>query len=129
MNLIIAGIDLNIIVARDSFENKWKSVERNLKLLENILRKPHDSIYVLVTVDPIENIVKRSGSHSVGDSIEIATAGVGVTKAISPVPLFSQFFSIVRTHVRYWILRLYLTGIAAAQLRWYLSNMNVIQRI
>ena len=55
--------------------------------------------------------------------------GVGVTKPISSVPLFSEFFSIVKTHVRYWISRLYLTGIAVAQLRWYLSSMNVNQRI
>ena len=55
--------------------------------------------------------------------------GVGVTKPISSVPLFSEFFSIVKTYVRYWISRLYLAGIAAAQLRWYLSNMKVIQRM
>ena len=54
---------------------------------------------------------------------------VGVTKPISFVPLFSEFFSIVKTHVRYRISRWYLTGVAAAQLRWHLSNMNVIERI
>ena len=32
--------------------------------------------------------------------------GVGVIKAISFAPLFSQIFSIAKTHVRYWILRL-----------------------
>ena len=53
--------------------------------------------------------------------------GVGVTKPFSSVPLFSYFLSIVNTHVSYWISRLYLTGVAAAQLRWHLSNMNVIQ--
>ena len=55
--------------------------------------------------------------------------GVGVTKPILSVPLFSEFFSIFETHVRYWISCLYWTGIAAAQLWRYLSNMNVIQRI
>ena len=55
--------------------------------------------------------------------------GVGVTKTISSVPLYSDFFSIIKTHVSYWISRLYLTGVAAAQLRWHLSNMNVIQII
>ena len=55
--------------------------------------------------------------------------GVGVTKPISSVPFFSEIFSIVKTHVRYWISLLYLAGIAAAQLRWYLFNMKVIQRI
>ena len=45
--------------------------------------------------------------------------GVGVTKPISSVPLFSEFFSIVKTHVNY-IDNLYLTGVAAAELRWHL---------
>ena len=62
-------------------------------------------------------------------SLILIEPGVGVTKPISSVPLFSEFFSIVKTHFRYWISCLYLTGIAAAQLRWYLSNMNVIQII
>ena len=55
--------------------------------------------------------------------------GVGVTKTISPVPLFSIFVSIIKTQVSCWILRLYLAGVAAAQLWWHLSNMNVIQII
>ena len=55
--------------------------------------------------------------------------GVGVTKPISSVPLFFRYFSIVKTEVSYRIARLYLTGVAVAQLRWHLSNMNVIQRI
>ena len=56
-------------------------------------------------------------------------AGVGVTKTISSVPFFSDFFSIVKTRVSYWISRLYLAGVTAAQLRWNLSNINVIQII
>ena len=56
-------------------------------------------------------------------------SGVGVTKAISSVPLFCEFFSIFKTNVSYWISRLYLASVAAAQLRWHLSNMNVIRRI
>ena len=56
-------------------------------------------------------------------------SGVGVTKPISSVPLFSEIFSIAKTRVSYWISRLYLTGVAAAQLRWHLSNINVIQII
>ena len=55
--------------------------------------------------------------------------GVGVTKPISFVPLFSLFFSIVKTNVSYWISGLYLAGVTAAQLRWHLSNMNVIRKI
>ena len=52
-------------------------------------------------------------------------SGVGVTKPISSIPLFSKFFNIIKTHVSYWISRLYLTGVAAAQLRWHLSNIDV----
>ena len=59
----------------------------------------------------------------------LGTPGVGVTETISSVPLFSKFFSIVKTHVRYWISHLYLTGVATAELWLHLSNMNVIQRI
>ena len=55
--------------------------------------------------------------------------GVGVTKPISPVPLFSSFFQFVKTYVNCWISRLYLTGGAAALLRWHLSNIKVIQII
>ena len=58
----------------------------------------------------------------------ICRPGVGVTKPISSVPLFSDIFNIVKTHIMYRISRLYLAGVAAAQLRWHLPNMNVIQR-
>ena len=39
------------------------------------------------------------------------------------------FFSILKTHVSYWISPLYFTGVTAAELRWHLSNMNVIKII
>ena len=55
--------------------------------------------------------------------------GVGVTKSIPSVTLFWEFFSIVKTRVGYQILCLYLISITAAQLQWYKSNKNVIQRI
>ena len=55
--------------------------------------------------------------------------GVGVTKLISSVPLFSEFFSVIKTHVIYWRPRLFFTGVTAAQLRWHLSNINVIKII
>ena len=55
--------------------------------------------------------------------------GVGVTKPIPSVSLFSLFSSIVKAHVSYWISRLYLAGVTAAQLWWHLPNMNVMQRI
>ena len=57
------------------------------------------------------------------------TPGVRVTKPTSSVPLFSEFFSIVKTTVSYWISHLYLAGVVAARLRWHLSNINVIQTI
>ena len=56
-------------------------------------------------------------------------SGVAVTEPISSVALFSDSFTIVKSHDRYWMSHQYLTGDAAAQLRWHLSNMNVIQRI
>ena len=59
----------------------------------------------------------------------LANPGVGVTKPISSVPLFSKFFSTVKTHVSYWISHWYLAGVAAAQLRWHLSDINVIRTI
>ena len=43
-------------------------------------------------------------------------AEVRDTKPIVSVPLFSEFFSIIKAHVNYWISRLYLTGVAAVQL-------------
>ena len=50
---------------------------------------------------------------------------MGVTKAIYSVPLFSDFFTIIKTHVSYSISRLYLTGVASSRPRWHLSNINV----
>ena len=55
-------------------------------------------------------------------------AGVGVTKHISSVPLFSELFSIFKTRFGYWMSRLYLTGVTKAELRWHLSNITVIKR-
>ena len=55
--------------------------------------------------------------------------GVGVTKPIFSVPLFSQFFIIAKAHFNFKISRLYLTGVATAQLRGHLSNMNVMRGI
>ena len=65
------------------------------------------------------------------DGLPVVTAGPGegVTKPISPVPLFSEFFNNAKTYVDYWISSLYSAGVAAAQLRWHLSNINVIQII
>ena len=53
---------------------------------------------------------------------------MGVTKPISCIPLF-EFFAIVKAPVSCQILHLYLTGVAAAELQWRMSNINVIQII
>ena len=67
--------------------------------------------------------------HMDQDMVDIliqVSPGVGVTKPISSVPLFSHFCIIIKIPLTCWISRLYLTGVTAARLRWYLSNMNVI---
>ena len=56
--------------------------------------------------------------------------GWGLLNQFPPlITLISWFFTIVKTLVTYWISCSYLTGVAAAQLRWHLSNMNVMQII
>ena len=72
---------------------------------------------------------KRFSNHRSLVRETVTGTGVGVSKPISPVPLFSNFFSFGKTYVNYWISRLYLTGGTAAWLRWHLWNMNVIQII
>ena len=79
------------------------------------------------TLDGICFVVFCCGSDTKG--FYPCPSGVGVTKPISSVPLFSEFFNLIKTHVIYWISRLYLTGVAGAQLRWHLSNINVIRII
>ena len=44
-------------------------------------------------------------------------------------PLFAYFFSLAKTYVTYWTSRSYLTGVAAAELRRYLSNMDVTKSL
>ena len=63
------------------------------------------------------------------NNVGIFHSGVGVTKPISSIPLFSNFFNIVKTRISYWTSCLYLTGVTAAQLRWRLSDFDVIQII
>ena len=53
--------------------------------------------------------------------------GVGVTKPIFSVPLFSQFFTMIKTLATCMIPHSYLTGVTAAELRRHLTNMNVIE--
>ena len=57
------------------------------------------------------------------------SSGVGVSKQIFFVSLFSEFFNNVKRHVKYGISRLYFTCAVAAQLRWCLPNINVIRII
>ena len=60
---------------------------------------------------------------------EYTRPGAGVNKPISTIPLYSPFSVIVKRNISSWIWRLYLAGVAAAQLQWHLPNMNVIQGI
>ena len=54
----------------------------------------------------------------------------GVTKPISSVSVFHNFFRIIRILcTTYWIQYSYLTSVTTTKLWWHLSNMNVIQRI
>ena len=53
-----------------------------------------------------------------------ACSGVGVTKPIFSVPLFSQFFTMIKTLATCLIPHSYLTGVTAAELRRHLTNMN-----
>ena len=48
------------------------------------------------------------------------TTGVGLLSC----SLVSSFSSLYKTPVSYWISRLYFMGVAAAQLRWHLPNIN-----
>ena len=75
-------------------------------------------------------IFKLSATSTRVQRVKVAmTSGVGVTKPIFSVPLFSTFSVIVKTNVSYWISCLYLAGVTAAKLRRHLSNMNVIRKI
>ena len=58
-------------------------------------------------------VVEDALLSSLGVTACLYTRG-GVTKSISSVPLFSLIFSTVKTHVIYWVSRLYVTGVAAA---------------
>ena len=72
------------------------------------------------------------GVHAIGIGVigaDLGKPGVGVTKPTSSVPLFSQFFIIVKTYFNSWISRLYLTSVAVAQLWRNLLDMNVIRGI
>ena len=55
--------------------------------------------------------------------------GVGVTKPIFSVPLFSQFCRMMKTVVTWMISSSYLAGVTAAELRRHLANMNIVESI
>ena len=52
----------------------------------------------------------------------------GVTDPISSVPIISHIFRIMETLVFYWS-RSYLKRVSAAELKWHLPNMKVIEMI
>ena len=54
-------------------------------------------------------------NHPSPSSIIQGAPGVGITKPISSIALFSNFFQHFETTFSYLISRLYLTGVAAAQ--------------
>ena len=60
-----------------------------------------------------------SQTKSCADFVEIFVIGLGwgLPSQFLPFRYFLNFFSIVKTHVSYWISRSYLTGVAADQLR------------
>ena len=93
----------------------------------SVKHSPKSSYIISPTLSANGRILRRI-SGVCGEWIVVIDSGVGVTKPISSVPLFSEIFNIVKTHIMYWISRLYLAGVAAAQLRWHLPNMVVIQR-
>ena len=55
--------------------------------------------------------------------------GVGVTKPIFSVPLFPQFFQMIKAVFTCMISSSYLAGVTAAELRRHLANVNVIEII
>ena len=81
----------------------------------------HNKKVNIMAADALRPFITRSSAVMVltKQGKQILVQAWGVTKAISSVPLFSDFFSVVRTHASYWISHLYLTGVAAAQLWGY----------
>ena len=96
-----------------------------------ILRAPHDAAYCNAGPIHWRINVALEGDELRLDSYQVYLypSGVGVTKPISFIPLFSELLNIVKTYISLWISRLYLTRVSAAELQWHLTNMNVIQRI
>ena len=89
------------------------------KVPAKILRRVRESSSLTVTQKEdraLLRIMRRKSFLSVSMiSVELnRRTGVGVTKPIFSVPLFSTFSVIVKTNVSYWISRSYLAGVAAA---------------
>ena len=61
---------------------------------------------------------------------QFSSQGVGVTKPISSVPLFSEYFRIIKAHVYYWISRLFdrcrrsLAAVAPVKCRYDSNNLR-----
>ena len=66
--------------------------------------------------------------HRMPKSCNMNLVKRGWGKPNSPVLLYFWFFNIVFTRVSNWIWQLYLTGVAAAQLRWHLSKISASKK-
>ena len=80
------------------------------------------------------HLVNLIGSHWMLCHYDVRIEGQGeqrwgVLSQIPPFRYFSDFSPSSNTHYSYWISLIYLTGVTAAQLRWHLSNMKLIQEI
>ena len=118
-----------LVGARAIIWTRWNTV--NLTLLHKIQWNIYRNSYIFKC---IWKCIWICCLRNVGHFVLISMcnveqrSGVGVTKPISSVQLFSEIFNIVKTHIMYSISCLYLASVAAAQLRWHLPNMNVIQK-
>ena len=56
----------------------------------------------------------------------VSDQGRGLLIQFFSLPLFSDFFNVIKTHVSHWISCSYLSGAATIHLQWDMPNMNVI---
>ena len=71
----------------------------------------------------------KNRERAIAEDVENMPPGVGVTKPIFSVPLFSHFFRMIKTVVTCMISGSYLGGVATAELRRHLANMYMIEII
>ena len=78
-----------------SEEEEYRSITDSLyNFLSERYMKPE--VMFMVAHDLLSSLIEHSNSSKVGEN-----PGVGVTKPIFSVPLISEFFSIVKTDVKY----------------------------